>query len=237
MNRNQPTTAKPKCARSRVRLWIFLSLLLLLSPYAVVNVCALGKFVQARYAASRIENLGGQVTFAPTFECEATGGLGPLKSLIADSSASVNLSGAKITDADLSLLDRFNKVYGLYLDNTAITDAGLEVLKTRPELRSLSLRSTDTSDAGLKELRGLVSLQKLNLGGTKVTDAGLKELEGLVSLHELKLGDTKVTSAGIKHLEKIPNLFMIDLEGTPVGTAQRKHIETLCASRNGPDDD
>jgi uncharacterized protein YjbI with pentapeptide repeats len=237
MNADQSTIPKPKFVPSRVRLWILLSLLLLLSPYAAVNVWALGKFLRARYAASRIENLGGHVTFLPNARYEGLRAGDWYKPLIGDSITTVSFSGAKISDADLGLLDRFSKVYGLYLDHTAITSAGLEVVKTRTELRFLSLRGTGTSDAGLKELQGLVNLQKLNLRGTKVTDAGLKELEGLPSLHELNLGDTKVTSAGVQHIEKIANLFLIDLEGTRVSTDLRERLNKLCASRNGPDDD
>jgi hypothetical protein len=65
----------------------------------------------------------------------------------------IDLTGAKVLDADLQAL------------------AGLE------ELRTLYLIGAKVTDAGLKELAGLKQLHNLYLNATKATNAGIDELK------------------------------------------------------------
>jgi hypothetical protein len=240
------STAKTRLTPAQLRQRVLLLVLLLLSPFAAMNLWAIGKVLRARHAASAITSLGGQVfLIAKPGEmiidpavADESGVLGWHRSAFGDTSAvAVSFSGLKINDADLGNLNGINKVYEVCLDGTPITDAALDFLATRTEIRCLSLKDTSVTDAGLKKLKGLANLRRLWLDGTKITDAGLSQLNGLNMLTGLRLSRTQVTDAGVDRIEAIPHLQEIDLEGTAVSEAERTRLHNLCTSRIPPDDD
>jgi hypothetical protein len=89
----------------------------------------------------------------------------------------VDLSGKKVTDADLAHLKSFTKLESLDLSGTPITDAGLANLEGLSELKFVNLSGTGVSDAGLAHLKGLAKLEEVSVAKTKVTDAGVRELQ------------------------------------------------------------
>jgi Leucine-rich repeat (LRR) protein len=239
MNVTSSDAGPTKLARPSTRLRILLVVLLVLSPYGLWNLWAFGEVMQARYAVSKINRLGGKVLLSikaldvmldPTARDESVV-LDWHRSFFGDTSAAlVSFAGLPVTDADLSCLSGFRKVYAVCLDNTAITDAGLDCLAGRTELVSLSLRGTLVTDAGLKKLARLANLQKLQLGGTRISDAGLTCLERLPTLSELGLSQTRVTDAGLERMEHAPHLVTIDLNGTAASKAERARLKRLCCS-------
>ncbi len=246
MDSGQSKITKPKLARSQVRLRVLAALLLLLSPFGVMNVWAIGKVLRARHAAARVRSLGGQVSLLPKqgellvdpeYAYNESMVLGWHRAAFGDTSAlRVSFSGSRITDADLVCLDGFRRIYMLSLDNTLVTDAGLDFLAARSEIQTLSLKGNNITDAGLKLLEGLANLKSLDLSDTKVTDQGLAHLEGLGMLTELNLARTQITDAELDRVKKIPHLQAIHLEGTRVSEAARDRLQKLCQSRIPPDD-
>jgi Leucine-rich repeat (LRR) protein len=74
--------------------------------------------------------------------------------------------------------NRPNKpVIGLNLSKARISDANVETVANFPQLETLDLSETDVTDAGLVWLRGLRQLRELDLRHTKITDAAIKELQ------------------------------------------------------------
>jgi hypothetical protein len=121
-------------------------------------------------------------------------------------------------DAELArLVPLASQVTWLSLTGTRVTDAGLPVLEKFANLTRLHLDRTHVTDAGLRHLAGLTRLEYLNLYGSGVTDAGLGQLGGLGALRHLYAWQTGVTPAGAERLRaRLPKL-VVDL-GAP--TAQ-----------------
>jgi internalin A len=120
-----------------------------------------------------------------------------------DPPIAVDLSGAKVTDADLKEFSGFLNLTRLNLSGTAVSGAGLKELATVYSLGNLDLsKCPNVDDAAMKELGKFQSLSHLKLSGTPVTDAGLKELTGLTPLDSLDVTGTKVTDAGVAELQK-----------------------------------
>lgn len=68
-------------------------------------------------------------------------------------------------------------VVSVNLSGTKVTDAELAVLVPLTSLTTINLSGTPVTDVGVKELAALQNLNVLTLSGTKVTDAGVKELQ------------------------------------------------------------
>jgi thiol-disulfide isomerase/thioredoxin len=140
-----------------------------------------------RAAVRAVEALGGKVSQ------EGEG----------ESTITVDLSGTRVTDAELKKLKELKGLQTLYLDGARVTDAGLKELKELKGLRKLDLSGTQVTDAGLRDFQELKELRHLDLRGTRVTDAGLKELKELKALRQLFLGGTKVTDEGVAEFKKV----------------------------------
>ncbi|MEQ1862603.1 MAG: hypothetical protein ABMA13_22000, partial [Chthoniobacteraceae bacterium] len=89
----------------------------------------------------------------------------------------LDLSGVKLSDADLANVAGLKNLAKLSLARSAVTDAGLAHLKGLEKLESLNLFHTDVTDAGLAHLRELKKLKRLYVFETKVTDAGAKSMQ------------------------------------------------------------
>ncbi|HVS37895.1 MAG TPA: hypothetical protein VMS17_20215 [Gemmataceae bacterium] len=140
----------------------------------------------------------------------------------------LRLSGMGILDSDLQLLQPFDNLQELDLDNTPCAGTGLTYLNRLKELRvvnlhgtpasgfgvndlpsltSLNLSQTKVTDENLDNLHGLAELRTLDLSGTQIGDAGLERLKGMKQLRELHLAHTNVTDAGVAALQKaLPEL-------------------------------
>ena len=88
----------------------------------------------------------------------------------------LKFSGKKITDEQLHLLNSFNNLHTLYLDNTSITDNGLKDIIKFPALEILNVYNTSISDRGLNALYNCKQLKKIYLWKTNVTQVGLNAL-------------------------------------------------------------
>src|SRR6185436_19155213 len=140
---------------------------------------------EERTAAAKVEKLGGKVEFNSEGEV-----------------VKIDLNNAKITDADLAILDKFPGLQWLDLRITPITDEGVAHVRTLRKLKFLNLFRTSLSDKGMESLRGLIDLETLLIGGTKVTDAGLVNIERHPRLKKVSVFRTAVSDASIKSLEK-----------------------------------
>jgi Leucine rich repeat/Leucine Rich repeat len=125
----------------------------------------------------------------------------------------VDLSGAKVTDAELAPLESLPNLRVLNLVGAQVTDAGLAHVQRLTKLRKLYLAGTPITDAGLARLEDLPRLQVLDLAKTKITDAGLEHLADLPRLQILDLSHTAVTGAGLEHLKKLDDLKELHLLG------------------------
>jgi hypothetical protein len=138
-----------------------------------------------------------------------------------------DLSGTKVTNEDLALLEGLTSLRVLYLSSTRVGDAGLTHLAGLAQLRKLNLFDTQTTDAGLASLRGLTRLQTLSLATTKVSDKGLVHLEGLANLQALSLTNTPTSNDGLVHLKGLANLKTLHLATTQVTDAGLAHLAGL----------
>jgi len=147
---------------------------------------------EERTAAAKVEKLGGKVEFNSEGEV-----------------VKIDLNNAKITDADLAMLDKFPGLQWLDLRITPITDEGIAHVRTMRKLRFLNLFRTNLSDKGMENLRGLIDLETLLVGGTKITDAGLVNIERHPRLKKVSVFRTAVSDASIKSFEKIGSLEVL----------------------------
>ncbi|MEZ5304806.1 MAG: hypothetical protein R3F11_29785 [Verrucomicrobiales bacterium] len=99
-------------------------------------------------------------------------------------------------------------IFELDLTKAKISDADLAHIAKLTNLNKLELNRTSIGDAGLAHLAELGNLQQLNLYGTQVTDAGIVQLKTLKNLRRLFLYNTKVTAAGVDALQE----FLPDAE-------------------------
>lgn len=81
----------------------------------------------------------------------------------------LHVSGAGLTDADLSFLQGMNNLTRLHLENNPITEEGLEVIEGLPHLESLNLYGTQVTVGVLEVLKTLPSLKKVYLWQSEVT--------------------------------------------------------------------
>lgn len=159
-------------------------------------------------AANDIEKLGGKVEFNAEHEV-----------------VKVDLHGAKVTDADLKLLEHFTELEWLDLRITPISDEGVSHLAGLRKLKFLNLFRTNLSDKGLADLRGLINLETLLMGGTKITDGGLQNLERFSKLRKLSIFRTAVSDAGLQSLEKLTSLEVLLIGESKISETGAKSLQ------------
>ena len=99
--------------------------------------------------------------------------LAALKNLVA-----LNLSGTRVTDAEMKELAALRNLRILYLfGSTNLTDDGVEQLATLKNLTILDLTVIEVSDTGLMEFSAVPGLAHLRVAGPTVSDAGKKAFE------------------------------------------------------------
>lgn len=118
----------------------------------------------------------------------------------------VDLSGSRVTDADVPTLAGLDAVESLDLSRTAVSGVGLDrVLAGMPHLRRLNLSGARVTDEALTALGPHPTLAELDLSDTPLTDraaagSGLLRSPGM---RHLRLDGTKVTrEAAGSHLSR-----------------------------------
>jgi uncharacterized membrane protein len=125
--------------------------------------------------------------------------------------SAVNLRSTLRDNELQALLAVAEQVAWLDLSGTRVGDEGIMVLERMPNLTRLRLDRTGVSDLGLRHLSGLKNLEYLNLFGTAVSDAGLEHLTELDRLRALYLWQTAVTDQGVEKLQMRHPGLRIDL--------------------------
>jgi Leucine-rich repeat (LRR) protein len=93
---------------------------------------------------------------------------------------SLDLTGTRVSDADIARLESFQSLEWLFIPDSPLTDLGAKQL-AELELRNLTL---------------------LNINGSRVTDQGLQALAGIRSLRNLHVAKTRITSAAASEIQK-----------------------------------
>ncbi|MEM7312077.1 MAG: hypothetical protein AAF497_02885 [Planctomycetota bacterium] len=158
-------------------------LIAILTAVTVVFAIAARPIQVARHQQriiNRIAELGGTTSNGMPVDSEGFRWI--LPRLIYPNSAApclrqVNLSGSKVTDADLELIMQLDHIYRLDLSRTSITDAGMKSLGNSDWLQRLELQGTKVSDAGITHLANNQNLGYLDVVNTQVTHAGLAQLD------------------------------------------------------------
>ena len=205
------------------------SLLLLLMALGIWLGLTFNRVRQQRAAVSRILELGGKVQFA--HEVVAMRNRSRPKQPVVpgppwlrrwlgpeffDTVVWVRLANTAVTDEDLRLVAKLDRMEFLALNSTSISDAGLFELRHCRRLKSLSLSETRVTGDGLRHLANMPDLAGLSFWKTSVGDEGLYHLRGNRSLVSLELSETQVTSQGIRHLRKCDSLDHLGLSDTAV---------------------
>ena len=92
----------------------------------------------------------------------------------------VDLSGTKVTDADMIILLAFPDVHLIELQDTKVTDAGIAQLTSLAKLVQIDLQRTGVTIDGVRTLmRGVLNLRSLDLTGTAITAEDLISVRGI----------------------------------------------------------
>ncbi|MBX3252668.1 MAG: hypothetical protein KF862_00900 [Chitinophagaceae bacterium] len=82
----------------------------------------------------------------------------------------LNVSGNKVTDDQLAIINTFSNLQRLRLDKTPVTDAGIRRLADLSSLESINLCYTKITEACLADLSNMKSLQSVYTWGTPVKE-------------------------------------------------------------------
>jgi uncharacterized protein YjbI with pentapeptide repeats len=91
---------------------------------------------------------------------------------------SVDLRGAKITDADLAALSLIHGMAHLDLSFTGITDKGIANLAGYSKLQSMNLTGAKVTDAAIGDLLRIKDLNNVVVAQTEITDEAVARLIG-----------------------------------------------------------
>ncbi len=126
-----------------------------------------------------------------------------------ESISKVQLSGQRITDADLEKLKGLPNLKELRLWSTNTTDEGLKKLKDFPALESLEL-SGRLTDTGFEHIKDLTKLKSLEAHGS-IGDKGLEKIKGMTNLDRLEISGPNITADGLLHLKGLTNLTHLNI--------------------------
>ena len=159
---------------------------------------------QARQTINRLRGRVDTVRFGPDWFREL---VGKERARSLDAVRWLCLDGARVTDADLTVICTQMSLEELIMGHTPITDVDLEQIGRLHGLRKLVLQETPITNAGLAHLGNLEELKVLDLSFTSIGDEGLRHLAALKKLERLGLAETSVTDAGAADLQRaLPGL-------------------------------
>jgi Leucine-rich repeat (LRR) protein len=133
-----------------------------------------------------------------------------------------------VSDSDMDLVARLDKLEVLDLSNTRVTDLGLLKLKDLKNIRVLNLFYAELiTDEGLATMRNWAKIERINARGTKVTDNTLALLAGKTTIAALDIGYAEVTDSGLQHLSTLPNLRELAIGGNKLTEVGLQVLRTL----------
>jgi len=133
-----------------------------------------------------------------------------------------------VSDSDLELVAKLDKLERLDLSSTRITDLGLLKLKDLKNVRELNLFYAElVTDEGLATMRNWTKIERINARGTKVTDNTLALLAGKTTITALDIGYAEVTDSGLQHLSTLPNLRELSFGGNKLTEVGLQVLRTL----------
>lgn len=133
-------------------------------------------------AVAAIKELGGKVEY----------GQGRLAKHV----VSVDLSGKKITNADIVQVAQLKQLRHLNLSGTPVSGA-TQYIAFLKELRTLDLSETKVNDDNLARLSNLKKLEKISLRGTAVTEEGVKSIARISTLKTIDIARAQTTDAAL----------------------------------------
>jgi hypothetical protein len=158
-----------------------------------------------------------------------------------DTITAIDLSGSKVTDADLGLLRAATTLQKLNLAGCAgVTDAGLPYLAGLTNLEDLDLRGTNVKGDGLAHLKGLKKLARLAVpANADVTAPLLTMFAALPELEALTFTMTEPAHPRLRVVAGMTGLKALDLSGITLTNRKLaylkdlKGLETLTLGRAG----
>lgn len=133
-----------------------------------------------------------------------------------------------VSDADLDLVAKLDKLERLDLSATRVTDLGLLKLKDLKNVRELNLFYAElVTDEGLAAMRNWTKIERINARGTKVTDNTLALLAGKTAITALDIGYAEVTDSGLQHLSTLTNLRELAFGGNKLTEVGLQVLRTL----------
>jgi hypothetical protein len=93
--------------------------------------------------------------------------------------------------------------YSLDFSGSRLSDEDLSYVRHFTELRELDLSDTSVTDLGIKSLAGLSKLKKVWLDNTRVTDKGLKELANHREMEKVSIIGTQIDAPAAQSLLKV----------------------------------
>ncbi len=133
-------------------------------------------------AVAAIKELGGKIEY----------GEGKLKKHV----VSVDLSGKKVTNADIVQITQLRQLRHLNLSGTSIS-TGTQYIAFLKELRTLDLSGTKVDDDNLARLSNLKKLEKISLRGTAVTEEGVKSIARISTLKTIDIARAQTADAAL----------------------------------------
>ena len=133
-----------------------------------------------------------------------------------------------VTDSDMDLIAKLDKLERLDLSNTRVTDLGLLKLKDLKNVRELNLFYAElVTDEGLATMRNWTKIERINARGTKVTDNTLALLAGKTTITALDIGYAEVTDSGLQQLSTLPNLRELAFGGNKLTEVGLQVLRTM----------
>jgi Leucine-rich repeat (LRR) protein len=162
----------------------------------------------------------------------------------------LKLSGEKITDTAMLLLQKTPEIDTLILDNTSITELNIDKVDNLKRLWKLSIKSPVLSPRMIDALAKINPPQHLAIFTSRVSedilsrlqtvpvteliiedsiasDSFLKSLEGNSKIIELRLIRCSLTDEGLKPINHLPNLGSLDISGNDISDAGLKNLDEI----------
>lgn len=103
-----------------------------------------------------------------------------------------------------------NQVVSLDLSGTKVSDEGIKILENAANLETIKLSGTEISDQSIPILVSILNLKSLNLYDTAVTNEGVSELSVMPNLRRIYLWQTQVDEQGAETLRaQMPNTEVV----------------------------
>jgi hypothetical protein len=99
---------------------------------------------------------------------DAGGNISHLSTLPSDAFYSIDFSGSRLSDEDLSHVRHFTELRELDLSDTSVTDLGIKSLAGLSKLKKVWLDNTRVTDKGLEELANHREMEKVSIIGTQI---------------------------------------------------------------------